>query len=421
MSNLSVLVVGGSVAGPTTAYWLAKAGAKVTIIERFPQMRSSGQNVDIRISGVSVMRNMPGMEEAVRANTLPVMGISLVRENGRPYGTIRPTGNANQQSLISEYEILRGDLARILFNLTKNHKNIEYVFGEQVSSLQQNEQSNGPVTAEFMNGYPATEYDLVIACDGATSRTRAMGLGCGTRDYILSLNSWVVFFSIKKELLNGSQIGEAYSTPGGRFICMGSDSSGITRVAMMGINPRNAHDAAKPFREAKKLGTNALKEYVAQYFHGAGWKCDEIITGMLDADDFYGSEMVQVKPPTLHKGRFVLVGDAGYASGPTGTGTSLALTGAYILAGEIRKHRGNIPAALRGYEEQMRPFVNEMQKIPAFIPGILAPQTAWGLWLRNAIFAFICWSGIPTLLQKFFGASSAHSDDYKVPEYEWED
>lgn len=419
MSNLRVLVVGASIAGPTAAYWLAKAGAKVTIIERFSQIRPNGQNVDIRTSGVSVMRKMPGMEEAVRANTLPVEGISLVRENGTPYGTIRPTGNANQQSLISEYEILRGDLARILFDLTKNHKNIKYVFGEQVSSIQQDERSNGSATVEFMNGYPATEYDLVVACDGATSRTRTMGLGCGVRDYIHSLNSWVVFFSIKKDLLSGSQIGETYSTPGGRFICMGSDSSGITRVAMMGINPRNAHKAAKPFREANKLGTDALKEYVAQYFRGAGWKCDEVIKGMLDADDFYGSEMVQVKPPALHKGRFVLVGDAGYASGPTGTGTSLALTGAYVLAGEIYKHGRDVPEALKGYEEQMRPFIREMQNIPAFIPGILAPQTDWGLWLRNTIFAFICWSRIPVLFQKFFGASSAHSDDYKVPEYEW--
>lgn len=421
MSNLRVLVVGASIAGPTAAYWLAKAGAKVTIIERFSQVRPNGQNVDIRTSGVSVMREMPGMEEAVRENAIPVEGISLVRENGRPYGTIRPTGDANQQSLVSEYEVLRGDLARILFDLTKNHKNIKYVFGEQVSSIQQDERSNGPVTVEFMNGYPATEYDLVVACDGATSRTRAVGFGCGVRDYMHSLNSWVVFFSVQKGLLNGSRIGEAYSTPGGRFICMGSDSSGITRVAMMGIHPRNAHEAAKPFREASKLGTDALKKYVARYFRGAGWKCDRVVKGMLDADDFYGSEMVQVKPPNLHNGRFVLVGDAGYASGPTGTGTSLALTGAYILAGEIRKNLGDVPEALRGYEEQMRPFVSEMQKIPAFIPGILAPQTAWGLWLRNAIFAIICWSRIPALFQRFFGASSAHSDDYKLPEYEWED
>lgn len=67
MSNLKVLVVGASIAGPTAAYWLAKAGANVTVIERFSKLRTSGQNVDIRSCGVTVMRKMPGMEEAVRA------------------------------------------------------------------------------------------------------------------------------------------------------------------------------------------------------------------------------------------------------------------------------------------------------------------------------------------------------------------
>lgn len=39
--------------------------------------------------------------------------------------------------------------------------------------------------------------------------------------------------------------------------------------------------------------------------------------------------------PTLYKGWFVLVGnagDAGYAPGPTGMGTGLAIDGAYVEA-----------------------------------------------------------------------------------------
>ena len=65
MSRLRVLVVGASIAGPTTAYWLAKAGASVTVIERFPKLREGGQNIDIRTAGVPVMRKIPGMEAAV--------------------------------------------------------------------------------------------------------------------------------------------------------------------------------------------------------------------------------------------------------------------------------------------------------------------------------------------------------------------
>lgn len=419
MSNLRVLIAGASIAGTTAAYWLAKTGAKITVIERFPQMRTSGQNIDIRTAGVSVMRKMPGMEEAVRAHLVPMDGMSLVHENGRPYGTMAATGDPDQQSLISEYEILRGDLARIIFDMTKNHENVKYVFGEQIASMQQDVHSDGPVTVDFMNGTPSSQYDLVVACDGATSRTRAIGLGCGVRDYIRPMNAWAAYFSIEKDLLDERQIVEMYSAIGGRTIAIGPDSTGGNRVTLMGIHPHDDDRALREFREASKFGTDALKAFVANHYKGAGWKCDSAIQSMMETNDFYGSEWVQVKVPTLFNGRFVLVGDAGYANGPTGTGTSLAMAGAYILAGEIGKHRGDLAAGLKGYDEQIRPLVTEMQRLPPFFSMMLGPQSAWGIWLRNNLFAFICWSRIPSLFQKLFGGASAHSDEYKVPEYEW--
>ena len=119
MSGLKVLVVGASIAGPATAYWLAKAGAQVTVIERYAALRVGGQAVDIRTTGVSVMRKMPGMEAEVRARSVQEEGLSFVRDDGRPYGVIRSTGNPDRQSIISEYEIYRGDLASVLFGLTK--------------------------------------------------------------------------------------------------------------------------------------------------------------------------------------------------------------------------------------------------------------------------------------------------------------
>ncbi len=419
MSKLKVLVVGASVAGPTAAYWLAKAGANVTVIERFPKLRTSGQGIDIRTAGVTVMRKMLGMEAAVRAKTTQLEGLSFVRENGQPFGTIRATGDPDQQSLVSEYEIFRGDLAQILFDLTKDNENIKYVFGEQVASLQQNEKADKPITVEFANGLPTSEYDLVVACDGATSRTRAIGLGCGVRTHIKPINCWAAYFSIKQDLLKGSKVGQAYSAVGGRFIAIGPDPAGVTRVALMGIHPRDDRDATLPFREAMKQGDGPLRNLVAQHYRGVGWKTDEIMKDMMESEDFYASEIVQVKIPSPYKGRFVLVGDAGYAAGPTGGGTTLALAGAYVLAGEVGKHKGDLAAGLRGYEEVMRPLIDDMQKIPPLVPTLMAPQTAWGIWLRNNLFAFITWSRVLEFAQRFFAGAFASTDKYKLPDYEW--
>ena len=419
MSQLKTLVVGASIAGPMTAYWLAKAGARVTVIERFPRLRTNGQAIDIRTTGVTVMRKIPGMEAAVRAKITPIEGMSFVHEDGRPYGTIKATGNPEQQSLISEYEIFRGDLAQILYDLSKNNENVQYVFGEQIASIQQNKKDDGPIKVEFANGLKSSEYDLVVACDGATSRTRAMGFGGSDRDYINPINSWAAFFSAAQDLLKGSEVAQAYSAVGGRFIAIKSDPGGGSRVTLMGIHPRNKRDLTLPFREALKQGEDALKRFVAQHYKGVGWKTEEAMEAMMGSSDFYASEMVQVKVPSLRKGRFTLVGDAGYAPGPTGTGTTLAMTGAYVLAGEICKNKGNLAAGLKGYEERMRPIINDMQKIPPMVPGIAAPQTVWGIWLRNNIFAFITWTNILEYAQKFFGGSATGTDKYSLPNYEW--
>ena len=419
MSKLNVLVAGASIAGPMTAYWLAKAGANVTVIERFPQLRKGGQNIDIRTTGVTVMRKIPGMEATVRSKVVPMDGISIVNENGRPYGVIRATGNPDQQSLVSEYEIFRGDLAQILVDLAKDNENIKYVFNEQISSMQQDESNNGPITVEFANGLPTSQYDLVVACDGSTSRTRAIGLGCGVRDHIHPSDIWAAYFSMQQDLLEGSKLGKGYSTVGGRFMAVGPDPTGINRVVLMSVHRSKDPNVTLPFREAVKGGDDALKRYIAKHYDGVGWKNAEVLNGLQQADDLYATEVVQVKVPSLYKGRFVMVGDAGYATGPTGTGTSIAMTGAYVLAGEICKHRGDLAAGLKGYEETMRPMITDMQKIPPFVSSFLAPQTIWGVRFRNYFFAFIAWTRILEFIQKHLASGFDSGDKYGLPDYQW--
>jgi 2-polyprenyl-6-methoxyphenol hydroxylase-like FAD-dependent oxidoreductase len=417
MSGMKVLIVGASIAGPATAYWLARAGAKVTIIERYGALRVGGQAIDIRTTGVSVMRKMPGMEAQVRERSVQEEGLSFVRDDGRPYGVIRSSGNPDQQSIISEYEIYRGNLSSILFGLTKDNKNIKYVFGEQIASVQ--ESDGGAVAVEFMNRLPPATYDLVVGCDGATSRTRAMGFNCGVRDDIISTNTWAAYFTIKQDLLSGSKVGQGYSAPGGRFLSIQSDS-GAGKVLLMSVHPKRQNDATLPFREASSQGEQVLKQYVEQRFRGSGWKSSNILQEMMHSEDFYASEIVQVKMPSWYNGRFVLVGDAGYAAGGTGGGTSLALTGAYMLAGELSK-QSDIAAGLRGYEERMRPFVKEMQKTPPLVNTILAPQSAWGIWVRNHAFALVAWTGLAEFVQRYLGAAFASNDEFPIPRYEFDD
>ena len=67
-----------------------------------------------------------------------------------------------------------------------------------------------------------------------------------------------------------------------------------------------------------------------------GWVRPQLLEYMRTAPDFYFDEMSQIKMDRWARGRVGLVGDAGYCCSPlSGQGTSVALLGAYILAGEL--------------------------------------------------------------------------------------
>ena len=69
---------------------------------------------------------------------------------------------------------------------------------------------------------------------------------------------------------------------------------------------------------------------------------------------FYFDSITQLELTTWSRGRVTLVGDAGYCPGPAvGGSTSLAVLGAYVLAGELANAGGDHAAAFAAYERVM--------------------------------------------------------------------
>ncbi|WP_246469052.1 hypothetical protein [Arthrobacter ipis] len=64
-------------------------------------------------------------------------------------------------------------------------------------------------------------------------------------------------------------------------------------------------------------------------------------------------------------------------------GTTLAVAGAYVLAGEIAKHTA-LRDGLTGYERIMRPWVNQAQKLPPGVPRVANPTSRAGVALLQA-------------------------------------
>jgi 2-polyprenyl-6-methoxyphenol hydroxylase-like FAD-dependent oxidoreductase len=121
---------------------LSRIGAKITLIERSPSMRASGQQVDLRAQGVPMMKKM-GIEAAVRAATVHETGTQLIDINGRTKAFFPALNNGTgKQSFTSEYEIMRGDLVSILYRLTEDCQNVRHLFNTTIESFTQDEESD---------------------------------------------------------------------------------------------------------------------------------------------------------------------------------------------------------------------------------------------------------------------------------------
>lgn len=68
------LITGASTAGCAAAWWLARQGWDVTIVEQAPAFRDGGQNVDVRGAARIVLQRM-GLEQAVRDRNTGERGI----------------------------------------------------------------------------------------------------------------------------------------------------------------------------------------------------------------------------------------------------------------------------------------------------------------------------------------------------------
>ena len=414
MSKLRVLISGASVAGPALAYWLVRAGCKVTVIERAPSLRSAGQGIDVRDTARDVIKRM-GIFDRIQDKSSHEEGLEIVDSNNRCFTRFGADKSGKGESITSDVEILRGELAGILFDVTKD--DVSYIFGDMVESL---EETDKEVGVNFANGTPTTAFDLVVAADGIGSKIRGIALGNGS-SHVRSLNSYVSYFSIPPNDTD-TMWSRAHWVKGGRSMVLRPDNVGRTR-AFLGLTAYEKSDERLVrFEKASKEGIPAQKLLVQELFQDADWQISRILKGMHESEDFYMQHVAQVRLNRWSSGRVTVVGDAGYAPSPfSGMGTSIAFIGAYVLAGEISRQPNNIPAALESYERVLRPYVESIQKLPPGIPWIVNPQSTLGV----RVFETVVWgagvlsaTGLATLFSKLAAYLPIGGDSFKLPDYE---
>jgi 2-polyprenyl-6-methoxyphenol hydroxylase-like FAD-dependent oxidoreductase len=395
-TNTNVLISGASIAGPALAYWLAQRGYTPTVVERAPTPRPGGQTVDLRGAGRTVIERM-GLMDRVREASLDQRGFALVNQAGRIMARV-PEDAFGGEGIISEIEILRGDLGQVLYESTLS--TIEYLFNDTITGIKQD---GDGVDVTFENAGPR-RFAFVIGADGLHSVVRSLAFGPES-DYLRSIDCYTAWFT----------------TPAGGdldgWFLMHNAPGGLVVSVRPGRLPHE-NKAGLSFRSAPidydRRDVGQQKEILAQRFAGVGWETPRLLDSMYDASDFFFDSMGQVRMDSWSSGRVALLGDAGYCPTPlTGLGTSLALVGAYVLAGELASSRGNHHAAFARYEEIMRPYVSNGQQLPPGGVGGYAPNSALAIRLRAVSMNWMTRWPMKSLVAKQF----TKAGDVALPDY----
>ncbi|GLU33439.1 FAD-dependent monooxygenase [Trinickia caryophylli] len=392
-----ILICGGGIAGPACAWWLNKYGFSVVVVEKHAAFRDGGQNIDVKGVGQQVI-DLMGLTEQVDAHNTHECGQKWLDEAGKALAVF-PKGAFG--SLTSDFEILRGDFARVLFDATRS--TCEYRFGTSVRSIEEREDG---VRATFVDG-SAEEFELMICADGLNSSTRDLVLAEETR--LRYLGAYMAFFDIPRRpeddfwacSFNGVGGTMAHLRPGGP-----------TQTTVLITFPVNERDLYGPSAKFPRNMLHAALE-------GRGTLADRIAGELDGVDDFYFGPMSQVQASAWSKGRVVLLGDAAHCPTPfTGKGTALALIGAYVLAGEI-KHGSTHTTAFQRYESILRPYVERsQQELSPGLVRLMHVKTRFGISVVRIAQRFFGSALIQALLKPSAATSARKIDkDFALPVY----
>lgn len=393
----SILISGAGIAGPTLAYWLLRHGFTPTLIERAPRFREGGYMIDFWGAGFDV---------AERMDLLP-----RLREVGYGFNRIKFVdekdhlrsefgGDILRRSLSERFiSLQRGDLAKAIFDAIAD--NVEVIFGESITAIHE----NGSGAEVFFERLPPRRFDLVVGCDGLHSTVRQITFG-SEQQFEKYLGYYAASFVTNHYLRREELAYVSYAAPGRQ----------ISRYALRGDRSAFLLVFARERPFGDHLHADEAKRVLREVFAEDSWiEIQDILARMDDCEELYFDSVSQIRMSAWSRGRTVLVGDAAYCpSLLAGEGAVFAMTGAYILAGELQRANGDYARAFTVYEQRLHPFIDRKQRGAQRLAGSFAPKTLFGLWVRDIVLR--CANFFPPLGKKLL--RGLVSDNFDLPSYD---
>jgi 2-polyprenyl-6-methoxyphenol hydroxylase-like FAD-dependent oxidoreductase len=389
------VISGAGIAGPALAHQLAARGWRTTVVERFPQRRDEGQNVDIRGAAREVIRRM-GVDADVRAANTGEIGTRFVRTDGSVAASFPVASDGERDGPTAELEILRGELSRILIERTAERA--DYRFDSQIADVADHDDH---VSVTLQDG-AVIDADVVVIAEGLNSRSRRFVSSLKVND----LGMYLAYATIARTGDDDQWWNWQHATRS-RSVHLRPDNLGTTRAILTFISD------VRGFEDLDRDGQTTI---LRRTFADVGGAAPRVLKELDNGAPMYFSAVGQIRNPSWSKGRVTLLGDAAFCNATFGgAGTSLALIGAYVLAGELAG-AADARAALTRYERAMQPFVETAPTVRAGTLRLANPRTRSGIRAIHAG-ARLAAGPIGTAFGALSGMAEIGGSDVSLPDY----
>lgn len=394
---MRVGINGCGVAGPTLAFWLRRFGHDPVVFEKAPRLRTGGYVIDFWGAGYDVAERM-GIVPQLKERGYAMQELRMVNEAGVPTAqmgveTFRALTNGRYLS------IARGDLAATIFEACEG---VEVRFGTSITGL---EDRDDGVSVTLSDG-KKEEFDLVVGADGLHSTVRATAFG-PEQHFEHFLGYQVAAFSARGYRPRDELVYVTHTKPG-RQLARISLRGDQTAFLFIWRADQHTVGSLEPTTDADK------RQILRDVFGDMGWEAPQVLGKLESSPSIYFDRVSQIRMERWTRGRVALLGDAAACvSLLAGEGTGLAMTEAYVLAGELARAEGDHRAALCAYEQRLAAFLAKKQRAAMRFAGFFAPKDRWSLMMRDWAVRI---SSVPLFAKAFVGSSLR--DDIEIPVYE---
>ncbi|MEX1000726.1 MAG: NAD(P)/FAD-dependent oxidoreductase [Crocinitomicaceae bacterium] len=353
----NAIIVGAGLVGSLWAVYLAKAGYKVTIYERRPDIRkaeiSAGKSINLALStrGWKALKEA-GVDKSIEPITIPMHGRMMHDQEGNQ--TFQPYGKEGQ----AIYSVSRGELNARMMDIAEKEGKAKILYSRKCIDVELDEgivYVENTETGEIEKG----QADVVFAADGAFSAVRYNGLqkldrfdymqdyiDDGYRELLLPANDDGSYKLDKNAL---------HIWPRGRFmlIALPNEDGSFTCTLFM------------PFEGENSFSQLNTDEAVDRFFKETFPDFYQMFPQLLDS--WHGhplSSLAIIRCYPWTKGKVALMGDAAHATVPFyGQGMNAGFEDCTVMSELMKKHKENWSVVFDEYQKIRKPDGDAVQDL----------------------------------------------------------